>query len=138
MNPNRGMSSWVAPAILGPLASAWVGITLLALVGPTEPLLGSRFWNWVISMALGSLLALLLGSSLLAADVVLARWRALPTGPRAWVMGAGAPWLLALAYQLHSPGQHGNPLAWLLAATLPIGMVAFGLRWAAGLPSKRR
>jgi hypothetical protein len=122
----------MAPALGGTLGSSWVSLTVAALVGPTEPLLGDRFWNWVVMMLVGTPLALALGVALLGADLVLLRGRPLPVGPRAWAMGVVAPWLLALVYTLHAPARHGQALGYLLALALPIVLVAFVVRLALG------
>jgi hypothetical protein len=110
-------------------------VTLLCVFGPTDPLLGSRFWNWVAAMLVATPLSFFLTLVLCLVDVALIKRRAIPIGARAFVLSAIAPILVGIAWEIHPPGQHGEALPFALATIVPIVVVAFSTRFILG---KRR
>jgi hypothetical protein len=130
--PVRRLSNWLVPTFGGAIGCAWLATTLLGIVGPTDPLLGNRFWNWVASMLVTTPLAALLGGMLCLTDVMLVKWREIPLGRRAWWMSAIAPLGVGLAYTVHRPGQHGSAAMFILAVVIPMAAVSLATRWLLG------
>jgi hypothetical protein len=128
----KRLSSWLVPTFGGCVGATWIAVTLLAIFGPTEPLLGGRFMNWVVGMLIATPLALLLVGALIAVDVLLLRWRRIPVGRRAWVSSSIAPILVGVVYTVHRPAQYGETVAFVLAIVLPIAAVAFAVRMIFG------
>jgi hypothetical protein len=56
--------------LLGPVITTVALVTILALIGPHEPLLGGPFINWLISVGLFAPLALLQGACMLGFGAV--------------------------------------------------------------------
>ena len=89
-----------------------------------------RKWGtWLLSMLLSTLFWGGLGVLLVLVDAVLLRYRSrlLPMGPRAWLMGAAAPFAVIGIWYLLRPGHWDG---WLLglAIAAPMLIVAVVLR----------
>jgi hypothetical protein len=128
----KSVGAWLFPTFGGCVGVTWIAVTILGIFGPTDPLLGDRFWNWVASMLIATPLAFLLAAALVAADIALVKWRRVPTGRHALVISGIAPLLVGTIYSLHRPGQYGNPVLFTLAIVLPLLIVAFGTRIVLG------
>ncbi len=128
----RSVGSWLVPTFGGCVGTTWIAVTLLGIFGPTDPLLGDRFWNWVASMLVATPLALLLVIALCLADIALLKWRRIPTGLHALAISSVAPILVGIAYTLHRPGQYGDAIVFTLAIVVPIAAAAFLTRLVLG------
>src|SRR5437764_746474 len=104
----RSVGSWLVPTFGGCVGTTWIAVTLLAIFGPTEPLLGGRFSNWIVAMLVATPLALVLVIALCLADIALVKWRRIPTGRRALVISGIAPIAVGTIYTVHRPGQYGE------------------------------
>jgi hypothetical protein len=77
---------WVVPTLVGPVAGAWIAVTIYALAGYHDPKLGDVFQSWVLGMVVGTAFGAGMAVALVAVDVALLRLRVrlLPTGAPAW------------------------------------------------------
>jgi hypothetical protein len=126
----------IGPTLAGTLAPMSVYVTLAAAFGPTEPLLGGRFSNWVVGMIVGSVLALVVAITLLLSDLALLRWRAVPTGRRAFGSAAVATVLAGCVHAVARPGRYDG-LAAVVAVLAPVVASAVASRWVFGRPVPR-
>jgi hypothetical protein len=116
----------VLPTLLGPVATAVTFVTVSIALGKYDGLFGGPLMNWLIATVLSSLLALVLGASMLGADVLLAALGRRPiTGGCAWIAGLLAP-LPVAAIWLVAPPRSQQGLTFVVALLAPI-VVAAGL-----------
>jgi len=123
------LGRWLCPAFFGPLLALWAWVTIsVFLLGNWDPKFG-KWGTWLLSMLFSTLFAGGLGVVLVLVDAVLLRYRSrlLPMGPRAWLMGAAAPFAVIGIWSLLRPGRWDG---WLfgLAIAGPMLMVAVVLR----------
>jgi hypothetical protein len=97
---------WLVPTLFGPAAGAWIAATIFAVAGYTDPKLGDAFQNWVLGMALGTVIGLGMSAAFTAVDVALlkASARLLPTGARAWWCGLASVPALFIVWRLWPGG----------------------------------
>jgi hypothetical protein len=129
---------WIRTAIAGPALGALSFVTVSVFVfGWTDPKFGGRFGNWLMGMAAGGVLALLLAAALLGADVFLLRLglRRPPEGARAFAGGVAAPVLVFGCYLLVPPGHYEMGPGFFAALIAPVVGVAFALRLLLGRPA---
>jgi len=95
------------PTLLGPVVTAVVVVTASVAMGKHDPLVGGPFMNWLIAVLLFGVLALVLGASMLGADVLFAALGRRPiTGMCAWIAGLLAPLPVAVFWAAVPPRTH--------------------------------
>ncbi|MGF1467363.1 MAG: hypothetical protein ACFCGT_14655 [Sandaracinaceae bacterium] len=128
-------AAWLKPTLLGPLLTLWSLVTLaaviariagVALAGLTLGLVD----DWLLGMVNASLLGSMFGVLLVWIDVLLLRlkWRALPTGLRAWGTSCATPVLTGYVWGsgiLPPPETMPALVGWLF---VPMIGSAFALR----------
>jgi hypothetical protein len=123
------LGRWLCPAFFGPVLAIWAWVTVSVFVlGKWEPELG-KWGTWLVAMLFGTLFGGGLGVVLVLVDALLLRYRSrlLPMGPRAWLMGALAPFAVIGVWSLVRPGRCDG---WLLGLAVvgPMLLVALVLR----------
>ncbi|HMF41474.1 MAG TPA: hypothetical protein VKQ32_12300 [Polyangia bacterium] len=106
----------MAPILLGPVIAAIAVITVGVIVGPTEPLLGGPFMNWLIGVVVFGALALAQGVCMLGFDALftLVGGRVSARRRCAWIAGLVAPLPVAATWAAAPPGRQSGLFAVVL------------------------
>jgi hypothetical protein len=116
------LTSWMGPAFLGTMLSAWASVTLYVLLGKHEPIFGKLVINWLIAVAIATPVAATLAGTMLVLDVFLLKLkvRTLPTGGAAWGMALLSPLPVVAAYLLFRPSFTFGPWGFALSVLAPV------------------
>jgi len=127
------MRPWLLPTLLGPLLTLWGLATFLSmLIGAAAASLG-RIDTWAVLMMWATFIGSAIAVITVGVDVFLLwlKWRALPTGGRAWLASMLTPLLVYVAWtQLWWLPE--TELGAVMFILLPIVGCSFGTRMIFG------
>ena len=123
------LGPWAWPTLLGPFLPGWALVTWAALVGE-ESMVHAYFDvdGWALAMLIVSVVSAVVAFHLVVTDVFLLRlkWRALPTGGRAWFGSMLAPIATVIAWAVLPSGDGGARS--VRTAVLGFALGAFSVR----------